>query len=106
MSDTGYRTVGPANKLTDNDVRPYYLRDRKLRLNVARAQGRLFAFQGLCAHQHCPLSGGLLEGATIMCQCHGSTYDLHTGMVLRGPSTEGLATYEVREHEGELQVKV
>ena len=90
QGDAGFRTVGPAEKLRDNDVRPYYIRDRKLRINVARVQGRLYAFDGLCAHKHCPLSGGLLEGTTIMCQCHGSKYDLRTGAVLRGPATEGL----------------
>jgi 3-phenylpropionate/trans-cinnamate dioxygenase ferredoxin subunit len=106
MNDDGFRTVGPAGQLSDNDVQPYYLRDRKLRLNVARVAGRLHAFDGLCAHEHCPLSAGLLQGTTIMCQCHGSTYDLRTGAVLRGPAAAGLAVYEVREHHGEIQVKV
>jgi 3-phenylpropionate/trans-cinnamate dioxygenase ferredoxin component len=106
MNDDGFRTVGPVAQLSDNDVQPYYLRDRKLRLNVARVAGRLHAFDGLCAHEHSPLSGGVLEDTTIMCQCHGSTYELRTSAVLRGPATEGLAVYEVREHQGEIQVKV
>lgn len=106
MSDDGFRTLGPASQLADNDVRPYYLRDRKLRLNVARVNRRLHAFDGLCTHEHCPLSAGLLEGETILCQCHGSRFDLQTGAVLRGPADEGLTIYEVREHEGNLQVKL
>ena len=106
MSDDGFRTLGPAESLTDDDVRPYYLGDRKLRLNVARVEGTLHAFGGLCAHNGCPLSAGLLEGTAIMCQCHGSRYDIRTGTVLRGPAEEGLAVYEVREERGEIQVKV
>lgn len=106
MSDEGFRTVGRSEQLPDNDVLPHYIAERKLRLSVARVDGRLFAFDGLCTHEHCPLSGGLLDGPTIMCQCHGSRYDLQTGAVLRGPATEGLAIYEVREHDGELQVRV
>ena len=106
MSDDGFRSLGGAEQLADNDVRPYYLGDRKVRLGVARVGGRLYAFDGLCAHEQCPLSAGLLEGAVIMCQCHGSKYDLATGAVLRGPAGEGLAVYEVREHRGEIQVKL
>jgi nitrite reductase/ring-hydroxylating ferredoxin subunit len=41
-----------------------------------------------------------------MCQCHGSRFDLTTGAVPRGPATEPLATYEVREEHGELQIRV
>jgi 3-phenylpropionate/trans-cinnamate dioxygenase ferredoxin component len=106
MSDDGFRTLGSAEQLADNDVRPYYLRDRKLRLSVARVDGRLYAFDGLCAHEHCPLSAGLLQGTVIMCQCHGSKYDLRTGAVLRGPADDGLTIYEVREFDGALQVKI
>ena len=40
--------------------------------------------------QRCPLSGGLLTGTTLMCQCHGSRFDLTTGAVLNGPATEPL----------------
>jgi nitrite reductase/ring-hydroxylating ferredoxin subunit len=74
--------------------------------DVARMGSRLYTFDGLCAHEHSPLSAGMLQGTTIMCQCHGSTYDLRTGAVLRGPTAAGLAVYEVREHHGAIQIKV
>ncbi len=105
-SEDDFRLLGPSAQLEDNDVRPYYVPERKLRLNVARVAGRLYAFEGLCAHERCPLSAGLLRGATIQCQCHGSTYDLGTGAVLRGPATESLAVYEAREQEGRIEVKL
>ncbi|MEZ4596978.1 MAG: Rieske 2Fe-2S domain-containing protein [Chloroflexota bacterium] len=41
-----------------------------------------------------------------MCQCHGSQFDIATGAVLRGPATQALVTYEVRENDGEIQVRV
>jgi 3-phenylpropionate/trans-cinnamate dioxygenase ferredoxin component len=106
MNGDGYSTLCKAEELGDDDVRPYYLRDRRLRLNVARVDGRLYAFDGLCTHQQCPLSAGLLEGTVIMCQCHGSKFDLRTGAVLRGPADEGLTTFEACEHQGEIRVKV
>ena len=29
-------------------------------------------------------------GPTIMCQCHGSRFDIGTGAVINGPATESL----------------
>jgi nitrite reductase/ring-hydroxylating ferredoxin subunit len=69
--------------------------------------GHLYAFGDLCtcATERCPLSGGLLTGTTLMCQCHGSRFDVPTGAVLCGPATEPLAVYEVRQLDGMVQVR-
>ena len=41
-----------------------------------------------------------------MCQCHGSQFDVTNGEVLRGyPPADPLATYEVREKGGEIQIR-
>jgi 3-phenylpropionate/trans-cinnamate dioxygenase ferredoxin component len=103
----GFRTVGPADAIPDDFVVPYYLVDLKRRISVARVAGRLYAFDDLCtcAAEPCPLSGGLLTGTTLMCQCHGSQFDLTTGAVLRGPATTPLNGYFVREVDGEIQVR-
>jgi 3-phenylpropionate/trans-cinnamate dioxygenase ferredoxin component len=60
----------------------------------------------MCADQGCPLSGGLLIETTIMCQCHGSRFDITTGAVINGPATDALDVYEVQEVEGSLRVRV
>jgi len=84
-----------------------YLEDRKLRVAVARVDDRLYAFDDLCtcADERCPLSGGLLTGTTIMCQCHGSRFDIATGAVLDGPAVYELKTYDVQETDGTIQVR-
>jgi 3-phenylpropionate/trans-cinnamate dioxygenase ferredoxin component len=107
LAADGFRTVGPSAAIPDDFVVPHYLGDRKLRISVARVGGRLYAFDDLCncAEPACPLSGGLLEGTTIMCQCHGSRFELTNGAVVRGPATEALATYEVEEADGEVRVR-
>ena len=80
----------------------------KWRVAVARITDRLHAFDDLCtcAEQPCPLSGGLLTGTTLMCQCHGSRFDVTTGAVINGPATEPLNCYFVREVDGEIQIHV
>ena len=102
------RTVGPADAIPNDFVVPYYLADRKLRVSVARVNDQLYAFDDLCtcAEQTCPLSGGLLTGTTLMCQCHGSRFDVTTGRAINGPATAPLNTYDVREVDGEIQIWV
>jgi 3-phenylpropionate/trans-cinnamate dioxygenase ferredoxin component len=100
-----FRTVGRGDAIPDDYVVPYYLDDRKLRISIARVDDHLYAFDDLCTctDQPCPLSGGLLTGTTIMCQCHGSRFDVTTGAVVNGPATEALKTYEVQEVEGSIR---
>ena len=99
--------VGPGDAIPNDFVVPYYLDDRKLRISVARVDDRLYAFDDLCtcAEQACPLSGGLLTGTTLMCQCHGSRFDVTSGSVIHGPATEPLKVYEVEEVEGSVQIR-
>src|SRR5271169_2288069 len=103
-----FRTLGRGEAIANDFVVPYYLDDLKLRISIARVDGRLYAFDDLCtcAGEACPLSGGLLTGTTIMCQCHGSRFDISSGRVISGPSHEPLTVYEVREVDGDLQIRV
>lgn len=102
-----FRVLGPGDAVPNQFVTPFYLDDRKLRLSVARVDGRLYAFADLCtcAREACPLSGGKLEGTTLMCQCHGSQYDIATGAVVSGPALTPLHTFEVREVDGRIHVQ-
>jgi 3-phenylpropionate/trans-cinnamate dioxygenase ferredoxin component len=87
-------------------VAPHYLADRKRRIAVARVGDRLYAFDDLCTcpGQPCSLSGGLLIGTTLACQCHGSRFDIATGAVVAGPATRPLAVYAVQDIDGEIQI--
>ena len=103
---TAFRTLDEAGNLPDNYTNPYYVRDLKRRVTVARVEGTLYAFDDLCTHEGCPLSSGMLTGTVLMCQCHGSQFDVTTGALLRGPATQALTTYKVREQDGKIQVQI
>jgi 3-phenylpropionate/trans-cinnamate dioxygenase ferredoxin subunit len=107
LTADAFRTLGPGDAIPDDLVVAYYLDDRKVRISIARVDGRLYAFADLCtcADQACPLSGGLLTGTTIICQCHGSRFDITTGAVINGPATDALHVYEVQEVEGSVRIR-
>jgi nitrite reductase/ring-hydroxylating ferredoxin subunit len=107
LAADAFRTLGPSSAIPDDFVVPYYLDDRKLRIAIARVGGRLHAFDDLCtcAERACPLSGGLLAGTTLTCQCHGSRFEITTGAVINGPATEPLQLHEVQERDGEIHLR-
>lgn len=102
------RKVAQTDAVVNDSVVPHYLADRKLRIAIARVDDRLYAFDDLCtcSDEHCPLSGGLLRGTSLMCQCHGSWFDITTGAVISGPATEALKVYDVQEVDGDIEVEI
>ena len=57
------------------------------KVDVANADGHLYAFDDTCTHTGCSLATGQLDGTTVTCHCHGSQFDVTSGAVLRGPAT-------------------
>ena len=107
LPTAAFRAVGQDDAIPDGFVVPFYLNDRKLRISVARAGDRLYAFDDLCtcAGHACPLSGGLLAGTTITCQCHGSEFDVTTGAVVSGPAAQPLNVYDVQVADGGIRIR-
>jgi 3-phenylpropionate/trans-cinnamate dioxygenase ferredoxin subunit len=71
---------------------------------VANVGGRLFAVGGVCSHQGCLLADGELEGAVVVCPCHGGQFDVTTGGVVAGPPRDPVATYPVQVNGDQFQV--
>lgn len=67
-----------------------------VKVAVARVDGRLYAVDDMCTHQACSLSGGDLDGPTVVCPCHLGQFDLATGAVLDGPPPRPLRVWPVR----------
>ncbi|MET7746083.1 Rieske 2Fe-2S domain-containing protein [Streptomyces sp. NPDC005385] len=103
-----FRTVARADMITEGAVVPVYLSDAKLRISITRVGGDLYAFDDLCtcADDRCPLSGGLITGPVIMCQCHGSEFDVTTGVVKRGPASRQLTVYALKVIDGDVRLQV
>ena len=55
--------------------------------------GELHAISDICSHGRVSLSDGEVDGATIECWLHGSTFDLRTGAPLTLPATAPVPVY-------------
>lgn len=61
---------------------------------VYRKGNDCYAYANRCTHDEAvPLSNGYLVRGSIVCQMHGSKFDLKTGACLRGPGSAGLQVY-------------
>ncbi|GAA4286321.1 non-heme iron oxygenase ferredoxin subunit [Georgenia daeguensis] len=57
--------------------------------------GEFHALSDICSHGQVNLSDGEVEGSTIECWLHGSTFDLRTGRPLSLPATQPVPVYLV-----------
>ncbi|WP_149205452.1 non-heme iron oxygenase ferredoxin subunit [Actinotalea subterranea] len=57
--------------------------------------GELHAISDICSHGQVSLSDGEVDGCTIECWLHGSTFDLRTGAPLALPATRPVPVYPV-----------
>lgn len=66
--------------------------------------GALYATDSLCTHALVPLEDGLLDGFEIECPVHQARFDVRTGACTQFPATRPLRAFQVRRHEGQVEV--
>lgn len=74
-------------------------------LLVRGRDGELFGIHDRCSHRGCSLSDGEVEGDEVVCVCHGSRFALADGAIRRGPATAPQPAFEVRERDGQVEVR-
>lgn len=63
-------------------------------------KGEYKGFTAVCTHQQCPVTN--IEGAEIVCNCHGSRYSIEDGSVISGPAPAALAAEPVTLSGGDV----
>lgn len=85
-TSTAGTVLGPATEVPVGSAKIYGTQG----VVVTQATGGSFAaFSTVCPHQGCAVAA--VEGATIVCPCHGSRFALD-GSVEQGPATSGLSS--------------
>lgn len=72
---------------------------------LVRTGDTIHALTNICSHLGGPLNEGKLEGDSIRCPWHGSRFCLSDGSVLEGPATFGERVFDVRERDGQIEVR-
>lgn len=85
---------GSVRVLPDGLKEPVYI--------LALENNQYAALSPICTHRGCTVE---IEGARLVCPCHGSTYD-REGKVLRGPAEQPLARHQLTVVGGELVIQL
>jgi nitrite reductase/ring-hydroxylating ferredoxin subunit/uncharacterized membrane protein len=64
----------------------------------------VYALGDRCSHRGCALHEGEIDGDTIRCRCHGSTFRLD-GSIVKGPATSPQPRFEARLQEGIVEIR-
>lgn len=99
---SAYTRVAGAAGIAEGEIKAFEVNGTWV--GVTRAEGQLYAFRDECTHAECPLSRGFVEGTEIECDCHGATFDLRTGAVVKPPASEPIPVYPVTEDGNDLLV--
>ena len=76
-------------------------------LLIVNLEERWFAVEDRCSHADCSFTAdGEIDGATVICNCHGSEFDLRTGEALFAPAFEPIRTFPVRLRNDQLEVEL
>ena len=74
---------------------------------VTNVDGNYYAMDDTCTHAGASLSEGSLDGSTVTCLWHGSTWDCKTGkMIAFGVQLNDLPSYKVTVESDEIFVEV
>jgi nitrite reductase/ring-hydroxylating ferredoxin subunit len=69
---------------------------------LANLSGNYYAFENCCSHRGCKLSNGTLIDGQVQCPCHGSVFDVKTGILVKGPAKEPKTSIKLKVENGEI----
>ncbi len=95
----GPARVLPAGKMKQVDAEGHDLL-------IANLDGTYYAIGNVCTHMGCHLSQGRIDGQNVICPCHGSTFDLKTGNLVKGPARKPEPSYPVKVEAEEIIVEI
>jgi len=97
--------VLPEKELVENKMR--CVKAGEIPVLLVRKDGKVFALANTCSHLGGPLSEGeLMDDCGVKCPWHGSVFSLENGSVVAGPATEPQPKFDVRIHNGQVEVRV
>ena len=100
----GFIKLASTDDAKPNSMMGITINDQKILL--ANLNGAYYAIGDKCMHRGCQLSKGKLQGETVVCPCHGSTYDLKTGNFVKGPTKKPEPAYELKVENNDIMINL
>jgi nitrite reductase/ring-hydroxylating ferredoxin subunit/DMSO/TMAO reductase YedYZ heme-binding membrane subunit len=98
-----WRDVGTPDELTLDRGKIIHLSGKERAAIFLYDGNKVSAVSNACAHQNGPLGEGRILDGCITCPWHGFQYRMADGQA-PAPFTEKIPTYNIRLHEGRLQI--
>jgi 3-phenylpropionate/trans-cinnamate dioxygenase ferredoxin subunit len=99
----GWVNVAPAEELTPGSWRTVDVDGTQIA--VFNVNGDYHAIEDVCTHDGGILTGGIVEGAEVMCPRHGARFSIISGEALSPPAYEPVPTFPARVEQGMVQVR-
>ncbi len=100
----GFIKLASTNDAKPNSMMGLAINDKKILL--VNVNGSYYAIDNVCTHRGCQLSKGKLQGETVVCPCHGSTFDLKTGNFVKGPTKKPEPAYELKVENNDIMINL
>ncbi len=100
----GFIKLASTNDAKPNSMIGVTINDKKILL--ANVNGNYYALSNVCMLRGCQLSKVKLLGETVVCPCHGSTYDLKTGNFVKGPTKKPEPAYELKVENNDILINL
>ena len=98
-----YEAVLPLENVEENKL--YRVTAAGIPVVLLRQGMQFSAISATCPHAGGPLDEGTLNDGVVECPWHGSRFCMRDGRVLTGPATVNAPRYDVRVHNGQVEVK-
>jgi 3-phenylpropionate/trans-cinnamate dioxygenase ferredoxin subunit len=95
--------VAPAEELTPGSWRTVDVDGTQIA--VFNVNGDYHAIEDVCTHDGGILTGGIVDGAEVMCPRHGARFSIISGEALSPPAYEPVPTFPARVEQGMVQVR-
>jgi nitrite reductase/ring-hydroxylating ferredoxin subunit len=92
-----------------SDIAPSRMKEftvKELELLVVNLNGSFYVLRNICTHRGCKLSNGTLTGEIVRCPCHGSEFNVRSGIVVKGPALEAVVSYPAIVGNGNISVTI
>lgn len=97
--------VDVASEADLQDGKPKRVNAKDYPVLLLKREQTIQAVAATCPHLSAPLDEGKIDGDTVICPWHGSTFCLSDGSLIHGPATAPITSFDVMVEGGRVFVK-